>query len=548
MRGINVKNPKLKITVILIIQLIVSIGIVNTKSEFHIDEIYSYILSNSYSSDKISDADWIWGKWVSGNEFDDFITVQDDEKFSFEKVYMNNSNDCHPPLYYWLLHFVCSLFPGKFSKWFGCSLNIVIYIISSIFLYLVADKIIKNEYIKWISVVAYSCSVYALNTCMYIRMYMLLTLITLMFTYCNLLIYQNGITVKKLLILFILAFIGAMTHYYFVVLLFWEVLWLIAFSYRSKKFKISEIIRYIISNFTGVGLMLIVYPYAIEQATGSETNNVGNEVVRNLFNLKLWIKQLICLSADVVSHLTASKALSIICVGIILVLLFAYLVDKRIRKNDDSILFLLISVLCVFVSITYIGGEYVYERYIYNIIPLIVIVIFGIVDSVALCINKYATEIGKTLMKAVSYMILLAVLSNTICGIMLNNFEYSYIQKERFDKMVINTDADTLLVVTDENNTSVVPTSNIMILRKMNNVYMQSWEYINENKIFNDCVKNGSNFLLYITTDDYWVNGYDSNEILKSISESCDVNITKICDYDFGIYYLVNPKISSEIY
>lgn len=183
MRGINVKSPKLKITVILIIQLIVSIGIVNTKSEFHIDEIYSYILSNSYSSDKISDADWIWGKWVSGNEFDDFITVQDDEKFSFEKVYMNNSNDCHPPLYYWLLHFVCSLFPGKFSKWFGCSLNIVIYIISSIFLYLVADKIIKNEYIKWISVVAYSCSVYALNTCMYIRMYMLLTLITLMFTY-----------------------------------------------------------------------------------------------------------------------------------------------------------------------------------------------------------------------------------------------------------------------------------------------------------------------------------------------------------------------------
>ncbi len=87
-----------------------------------------------------------------------------------------------------------------------------------------------------------------------------------------------------------------------------------------------------------------------------------------------------------------------------------------------------------------------------------------------------------------------------------------------------------------------------MILRKMNNVYMQSWEYINENKIFNDCVKTGSNFLLYITTDDYWVNGYDSNEILKSLSESCDVNITKICDYDFGIYYLVDPKISSEIY
>ena len=72
-------------TIILIIQLIVCIEIVNTKSEFHIDEIYSYILSNSYSADKISDADWMWGKWISGNEFDDFITVQGDEKFSIEK-------------------------------------------------------------------------------------------------------------------------------------------------------------------------------------------------------------------------------------------------------------------------------------------------------------------------------------------------------------------------------------------------------------------------------------------------------------------------------
>lgn len=102
MRGINLRNSKLKMTIILIIQLIVCIEIVNTKSEFHIDEIYSYILSNSYSADKISDADWMWGKWISGNEFDDFITVQGDEKFSFEKVYMNNSKDCHPPLYYWL--------------------------------------------------------------------------------------------------------------------------------------------------------------------------------------------------------------------------------------------------------------------------------------------------------------------------------------------------------------------------------------------------------------------------------------------------------------
>lgn len=38
--------------------------------------------------------------------------------------------DVHPPFYYLLLHTVCSLFPGRFSKWSGIGLNIVLFVLS----------------------------------------------------------------------------------------------------------------------------------------------------------------------------------------------------------------------------------------------------------------------------------------------------------------------------------------------------------------------------------------------------------------------------------
>ena len=49
-----------------------------------------------------------------------------DDRFDYAQVYENQIIDAsHPPLYYALVHTVCSFFPGVFSKWLAYSINVL---------------------------------------------------------------------------------------------------------------------------------------------------------------------------------------------------------------------------------------------------------------------------------------------------------------------------------------------------------------------------------------------------------------------------------------
>ncbi|MDO4742669.1 MAG: hypothetical protein Q4B04_01365, partial [bacterium] len=99
--------------VVLVIQTTALVHMGFEKRGLHIDEVYSYILSNSHDSAKIIYENQVWTKWLSGDDFKKFVTVEKGEQFSYGKVYYNNTLDAHPPLFYFLLHTVCSLFPGE---------------------------------------------------------------------------------------------------------------------------------------------------------------------------------------------------------------------------------------------------------------------------------------------------------------------------------------------------------------------------------------------------------------------------------------------------
>ena len=115
---------------IIVVQALLLIWAGTKKRELFIDEVYSYVLSNSYDFDMISNADYMWGEWVNTDDFMEFITVQPGEEWSLEKVYYNNTTDCHPPLYYWILHSVCSFFPNQFNFWFGLAINLILSLLA----------------------------------------------------------------------------------------------------------------------------------------------------------------------------------------------------------------------------------------------------------------------------------------------------------------------------------------------------------------------------------------------------------------------------------
>ena len=66
---------------IIALQAVLLVFTIRQKQEFHIDEIYSFILSNSYDTNSFNNADWMWGTWVDQTDFDEFATVQQGEQF-----------------------------------------------------------------------------------------------------------------------------------------------------------------------------------------------------------------------------------------------------------------------------------------------------------------------------------------------------------------------------------------------------------------------------------------------------------------------------------
>ena len=180
MKEITSKKAYIYLVIIIFSQLGLLMYYMNQKAGFHIDELWSYSFSNSISSYPIySDEfgynqDYLFSKWFSGKYYNDLLTVTDKEKFNYKKVKENTSLDLHPPFYYYLLHTICSFFPNSFSKWYGFIINILVFFVTQIILFLITKEFFSDK-IALLSVMFYGFTSSAINTFLNIRMYGLLT-------------------------------------------------------------------------------------------------------------------------------------------------------------------------------------------------------------------------------------------------------------------------------------------------------------------------------------------------------------------------------------
>ena len=120
----------IKINVLVIITyklfLILMIIKIAKKRDYHIDEIFSYGLSNQHAHLAFEE-----GQYESPIKlFNNYLTANKNSRFNFTRVWENQAKDIHPPFYYILLHSICSLFPGKFSRWYAGSINIFFALLS----------------------------------------------------------------------------------------------------------------------------------------------------------------------------------------------------------------------------------------------------------------------------------------------------------------------------------------------------------------------------------------------------------------------------------
>ena len=119
----------LVMVVLLLLQLAVLFYYGGRKAGFHEDELYTYYSSNKTAGLFVNDR-----QWTQGEELRNDFVVLGGEGFRYDVVWQMQSWDVHPPLYYFLFHTICSLFPGVFSKWLGIAVNLIAYVGSYILL------------------------------------------------------------------------------------------------------------------------------------------------------------------------------------------------------------------------------------------------------------------------------------------------------------------------------------------------------------------------------------------------------------------------------
>lgn len=277
------KNKKeiILLVILLIIQTILFVYVASNKPYLHIDEGYSFGLTN-YDKVEIMDNADFFDTWHSKDYFEDYLAVQEDEKWDFSPVYENQKNDVHPPLYYLLLRICMEFTSGHYTPWPGFILNIIIYIFVTIFMYLILKGLFKNDNSANIKamILAFisSITLASISNVIYIRMYALLTLEVLITTFLHIkLLKSEKIDTKLLIPIGVLVLAGVLTHYYY--LLYLAPLYLVFLVKYIKQKQYKKLLYYTLTLIIAGVVSLLIFPYSIEHMFFSYR---GQGVMNNL--------------------------------------------------------------------------------------------------------------------------------------------------------------------------------------------------------------------------------------------------------------------------
>lgn len=264
----NKKTYVILLTILIAFQvMVVTYFFAFEKEGYHSDEVWSYGLANSFYEpfiygDALSFDVSKCHKWVDGTDFKDYLTVQRGEQFRYDSVWYNQSMDMHPPLFYTILHTICSFFPDTFSKWFGFAINIAAMIIGQIFLAKTGYTATKSKVFAYLLCALWGFSCGFLNLNVFVRMYSLSTMFAILLLYSHCRLYYNEGSVKSNLIkIFVFSFCGALTHHYFIIAAF-GIAACFCFYYLFKK-QFKKMLAYAFTMLGSIGLSIAVFPATI---------------------------------------------------------------------------------------------------------------------------------------------------------------------------------------------------------------------------------------------------------------------------------------------
>lgn len=355
------KKEIIIIAVVLIIQTILYVICGINKYYIHMDEAYSLGLA-SYDKVEIQANEDFYNNWHTGDYYEDYLSVQEDEIGKYSQVYENQKNDVHPPLYYLLLRIAMGFSLNSYSKWPGIIINIILYMFITIVMYLILQKIFKEEQnakeksiiLAFIS----SITIAALTNAIYIRMYALSALNILITTLLHIKLFESKkIDIKLLIAIGASALVGSLTHYYY--LFYLAMLYLVFVVKYIKEKEYKNLIRYTLTMVVAGVASLLIFPYSIKHMFFGYR---GQGVISKLTNIPEFLGSIGNYIAKI-NRFGFNNLLFVLLVAIAIMAVILICKKRKIKRNEfikmielpTAFYFILVAVASPWIELRYIA-------------------------------------------------------------------------------------------------------------------------------------------------------------------------------------------------
>lgn len=334
-----------------------------SKRAFDVDESLSFALANNPSG---------WVTFDTYGLYDKSLwSYTATTPFNYKMVWLNQYFDVHPPLYYYLLHTISSLFPNRFTIWFGLIINLLFYLLDLIIISIILNKLTKNDMLSAFGTALFGLNKITTANLTYIRMYMMSSFFVLLFLYFGLkTINKDGNKYINEMGLFLTTICGGLTHYHFYFIIACMCLFFGVYLLINKRF-----IDLLLS-FMGVFVAFLLNIFVFFTGTIYHLNNADHAN-----NAKNAIKSLGMPLETLKSYVDVSfGGLFMFLLMIVVLACAVFIYIKKRNKNIINILIILLSYFLSFLLISKTSTG-VYQYYVFPIESLMII---GLISSLSL--------------------------------------------------------------------------------------------------------------------------------------------------------------------
>lgn len=354
--------------IICLIQLCFFIHAGSRKCHLMCDELFTYGAANYRGGIMM---DFPLNEWLDEEDYMEYVTPGEDA-FSYEIPYDNQALDVHPPLYYYLIHTISSIHPDTFSFWTGVGLNLVLLLGCTMVLYFLVKELFGSKVCALLVSACYGLTYGAMNTMLFIRMYMLFAAVLLL----HLLVYAKywekpEIPKKGYLFLGLTLVAGALTQYYFLIAAFFLAAWYTIRLLLQKRWK--ETGCYLGTIAVSAGVSLALFPPMWNQIFHGTR---GTQAQETFLMMKGYAKNLLGMF-QIISGQMFRGYLGWFLGAMVLLLIVGGIAKKRLPVSEWSktlpVIFMAVG---YFLLVTKVAPELT-DRYMMPIYPVVFLLVFG---------------------------------------------------------------------------------------------------------------------------------------------------------------------------